>query len=106
MYDAPINYTDIYDITEISNRLLPIFRKNGVKRAVLFGSYAKGNARARSDVDIAVDSGLRGLELMGLVDYAREALQKEVDLIDVHYIKTNSTIEQEIKQTGVQIYGE
>ncbi|GHV55129.1 hypothetical protein FACS1894216_16680 [Synergistales bacterium] len=106
MRDMPMNETDVYDISEIRNRLDPVFRENGVKKAVLFGSYAKGGARPRSDVDIMVDSGLRGLEFMRLIDYVREVLQKDIDLVDVHYIKEGSPVEQEIKQTGVQIYGE
>jgi predicted nucleotidyltransferase len=106
MIDTAINHKDIYDIAEIRYRLNPVFKEKGVKKAVLFGSYAKGEARPQSDVDIMVDSGLRGLEFMGLVDYVREVLQKDVDLIDVHYIAKDSSVEQEIEQTGVQIYGD
>jgi predicted nucleotidyltransferase len=105
LQDVDMNIIDVYDITEIRHRLNPVFKGNGVKKAVLFGSYAKGEARPRSDVDIMVDSGLRGLEFMELADYVREALQKNIDLIDVHYIEKDSSVDQEIKQTGVQIYG-
>ena len=52
----------VYSIHEIENILHPVFAGYGVRRAVLFGSYAKGQATPRSDVDILVDSGLRGLE--------------------------------------------
>jgi hypothetical protein len=34
----------IYEINEIKQRLEPVFRKNDVKSAILFGSYAKGRA--------------------------------------------------------------
>ena len=40
--------------------LRPIFDEYHVRRAVLFGSYAKGCATEKSDVDILVDSGLIG----------------------------------------------
>jgi len=33
-----------YTVDEIRNRLTPIFEEAGVLRAVLFGSYAKGEA--------------------------------------------------------------
>jgi predicted nucleotidyltransferase len=90
--------SEIFDLAEIQNRLSPVFQANNVKSAILFGSYAKGEATPQSDVDILVDSGLRGLEFMGLVEYVYEALEKNVDLIDVHYVEKGSKIEREIQQ--------
>ena len=101
-----MNYTDVYAIAEIKEKLAPVFRKNGVKSALLFGSYASGSANPQSDIDILIDSGLRGLSFVGLIGHVRDALQKEVDLIDVHYIKKGSLVEREIRGTGVQIYEE
>jgi predicted nucleotidyltransferase len=95
----------IYDIAEIKRRLEPVFRANGVKSAVLFGSYAKGEAALSSDIDIMVDSGLRGLDFVGLIEYVREALEKKVDLIDIHYVDRGSPIEKEVNNTGIAIYG-
>jgi len=100
-----MNTRDIYEIAEIKRRLMPVFRQNGVRRAVLFGSYARGEARPDSDVDILVDSGLRGLAFVGLMGHVRDALQKEVDIFDVFYVKPGSRVDNEIKNTGVQIYG-
>ena len=95
----------VYDIAEIQRRLEPVFRANGVKSAVLFGSYAKGEAAVNSDIDIMVDSGLRGLDFVGLIEYVREALEKNVDLIDIYYVDQNSPIEKEVSNTGISIYG-
>jgi predicted nucleotidyltransferase len=95
----------IYDIAEIKRRLEPVFRVKGVKSAVLFGSYAKGEASENSDIDLLVDSGLRGLDFVELIEYVREALQKEVDVIDRYYIDKNSRIEQVANDDGVIIYG-
>jgi predicted nucleotidyltransferase len=106
MYEIPINSTDVYNISDIRKRLLPVFMVNGVKSAILFGSYARGEARPCSDVDVLVDSELRGLDFVGLIGNVRNALQKEVDLIDVYSVEKNSRIDQEIQKTGVKIYGE
>ena len=100
-----MNTRDIYDIAEIQRCLAPVFRENGVRRAVLFGSYAKGKACPKSDVDILVDSGLRGLAFVGLMGHVRDALQKEVDLLDTFYVQPGSRVDKEIRETGVQIYG-
>lgn len=96
----------IYSVGEIENILHPVFARHGVRKAVLFGSYAKGLATPRSDVDILVDSGLRGLAFFGLLESVVSTLNTPVDLIDVTQIENGSQIEREINQTGVQIYGE
>jgi predicted nucleotidyltransferase len=95
----------IYKIEEIKSRLTPVFKENGVKSAVLFGSYARGEARAKSDVDLLVDSGLRGLDFFGLVEYVRMALDKRVDVVDVRCVEKGSRIDDEIREKGVRIYG-
>ncbi|MCL2194375.1 MAG: nucleotidyltransferase domain-containing protein [Oscillospiraceae bacterium] len=100
-----MNKHEVYTVEEIQRRLVPVFTEHDVRRAVLFGSYAAGNARPNSDVDILVDSGLRGLALVGLMGHARDALQKEVDLIDVANVQPDSRVAREIEKTGVLIYG-
>lgn len=95
----------IYKIDDIQTRLAPVFNANGVKSAVLYGSYAKGKANPDSDIDLLVDSGLRGLDFVGLIEKIRETLNKEVDVIDVRYVKTGSKVDNEILEYGVKIYG-
>lgn len=48
----------VYSRTELCNQLIPVFKKYQVQKAVLFGSYRKGNATERSDVDLLVESGV------------------------------------------------
>ena len=93
------------DIDRISAMLSPIFEKHNVKRAVLFGSYAKGKASDTSDIDILVDSGLRGLAFYGLLDDVVNVMHIPVDLIDTRQVKPDSGIKQEIERTGIEIYG-
>jgi predicted nucleotidyltransferase len=94
----------MYTIQQMQDRLSPVFRKNGVRKATLFGSYSKGTAHSGSDVDLMVDSGLRGLKFYGLLEDVCQCLQCEVDLIDASQIVPNSLIDQEIRRTGVVIY--
>ena len=95
----------VYTVSELQNILTPIFQHNGVRHAILFGSYAKGFATPRSDVDLLVDSGLRGLAFFGLLEDVSTALDTPVDLLDVSQITTNSQIANEIRESGVRIYG-
>jgi len=90
----------------IRDRLTPVFNAHHVKQAVLFGSYAKGSASETSDIDIFVDSGLRGLRFYGLLEDVVNAFDCPVDLIDSSQVKKGSKVMQEIERTGVKIYGE
>ena len=86
----------IYTVPELQSVLSPIFRANGVRKATLFGSYAKGVATARSDVDLLVDSGL--------LEQVTEALDPPIDLIDVSQEEPGSEIAREIQKSGVALF--
>jgi len=45
----------LYTIEEIQNKLYPVFENEGVISAILFGSYAKGDATEESDIDIELN---------------------------------------------------
>ena len=94
----------IYTIDDIKAALQPVFVKHSVKKAILFGSYVKGVANPNSDVDLLLDSGLRGLKFVGLIEDVRLALDKEVDVFDETHIIPNSKISSEISKDGVVIY--
>ena len=96
--------SEIYTLTEIKNKLAPVFDRYHVRRAVIFGSYGKSAATEKSDVDILVDSGLRGLNFIGLAESVRAALDKEIDIFDITHIIPDSQIEREIERTGVLVY--
>lgn len=95
----------IYSISTIQSLLKPVFDSYHIKNAVLFGSYAKGAASQNSDVDILVDSGLKGLAFFGLLEDVVTALDKNVDLLDRSQIVPDSQVEREIAKSGVLIYG-
>lgn len=91
-------------IPQVRDRLSPVFRRYGVSRAVLFGSVVKGTAREASDLDLLVDSSLRGLRFVGLVEAIRQAVEMPVDCFDVSHIEPDSRLDREIRDTGVMIY--
>ena len=91
-------------ISEISDILAPVFRDYGIKKAVLFGSFAKQTATEKSDLDLMVDSRLRGLKFVGFIEAVREVVRMPVDIIDVSHIEKGSTVEREISSGGVTVY--
>lgn len=94
----------IYSVDEIKNVLYPVFVRHNVKKAVLFGSYVKGMADKNSDVDLLLDSRLRGLKFVGLIEDVRSALDKEVDVFDETHIIPGSKISSEIQKDGIVIF--
>ena len=95
----------VYTIDELKTILSPVFRGYDVKRAVLFGSYSKGTATPKSDVDILVDSGLKGLSFVGLIGDIKQTLHgKNVDVIDITHVNSGSPTDLEIRSTGIEIY--
>ena len=46
-----------YTIAELKNIIQPLAARYGVERVLLFGSYARGEAKSGSDIDLRVDSG-------------------------------------------------
>lgn len=63
--------------------IVPILKKNGVIRAGLFGSFARGDAKRNSDIDILIKfKGKKSLlDLAGLEISLEKRLRKRVDLL-------------------------
>jgi len=69
------------------NKIIKILRRYDVKKAGIFGSYARGEAGKRSDIDILIQppKGM-GLEFVGMKIELEEKLGKKVDLVTYKYI--------------------
>jgi len=75
--------------TELSERFL-------VKELAVFGSYARGDSRADSDVDILVNvDPAIGLGFVSLADRLEELLGLPVDLISTRAVKPRMKTEIE-----------
>ena len=93
-----------YNTNNIAEILRPVFLNYNVNKAVLFGSASRSEATGNSDIDIAVDSGLKGLAFFGLLEDVCNLVDCRVDLIDTQDIIPDSIMDKEIKNTGVTIY--
>lgn len=71
------------DLDAIKEKITPILKRNDVEFAGIFGSYARGEARKDSDVDILVRFAGRPKfrVYLELDEGLRQALGRDVDLI-------------------------
>ena len=95
----------ILTMTKIKEICQKIFPAHSVEYAYLFGSYAKGTATEKSDVDLLVSAEITGMQFYDLVETLRESLYKNVDLLNFEQLKGNPELVNEILRDGVKIYG-
>ena len=88
------------------NKILPeiikILKKNNVKKAGIFGSYARGDEKKDSDIDIIIEPpkgigfGFAGIELE-----LEKNLRKKVDLVTYKYL--SPYLEESILKSEIRI---
>ncbi len=90
------------NIKQISKVSIPVLKKNGVVTAGIFGSYVRGQAGKRSDIDFLVKfKGRKSLlDLVGLKYDLEEKLNKKVDIItynSIHPLLRENILKEEVK---------
>lgn len=67
----------------IKTKAIPIFKRQGITKVAIFGSYAHGTNTKSSDVDflVKVPKGMTLFGLGGLKVDLEEALKKQVDIV-------------------------
>lgn len=71
-------------IDEVKEKITPILKEYGVKKASVFGSVSRGDDRPDSDVDLLVELGpgpMGMIKFIGLKHRLENSLGKDVDLV-------------------------
>ena len=94
----------IYTMDEIRKIVSPIAQRYGVAALYLFGSYARGEATAESDIDFLMDGGeIRSLyQLSAFRLDLEDALGKQVDLLTLGH--NDQVFIHKIRKDEVKIY--
>ena len=73
----------------IKKKIVKILKEKGIKRAGIFGSYARGEYNKKSDIDILIEtpSNFSLLDFVGLKLELEKMLKRKVDLVDYRVIK-------------------
>lgn len=96
----------IYTIEELKDILQEIFKNFSVKKAILFGSYAKNTQTDKSDIDLVIDSEgkLLNIYFYGLLEDLVNKLHKNIDLFEISEIQKGSRIYNDIQKEGIVVY--
>jgi predicted nucleotidyltransferase len=89
-------------INLIKSKILDVLKKNNIKTAGIFGSYARGEQRKDSDVDLLIEPAKgMGFGFFGMNDELEERLGKKVHLVTYKYI--NPHIKENILNEEIKI---
>ncbi|MDE6288208.1 MAG: nucleotidyltransferase domain-containing protein [Muribaculaceae bacterium] len=95
-----------YRFIELLTEASPYIRKEfGVRSMSMFGSVARGEERADSDVDIFVDMPPKALNIIGLKQYLQGLLGTAVDVVRNH-AHLDPFLVSEISRDGITIFSE
>lgn len=69
-------------VSEIKSYIVPLAKEYGAEKVSLFGSYARGEERPDSDIDILLDKGnIKGMKVLEFQDELARQLNKKVDVV-------------------------
>lgn len=76
-------HPSVLTLKQIKDRILPILANHNIREVYLFGSYARGEAKNTSDIDIYCESGdIKTFIDQGFLEEELEkALGKKVDIL-------------------------
>ena len=90
------------ELAELKKKIVPVLKRNGVVRAGIFGSYARGEAKKNSDIDILIKIRAKKfslLDLVGLELELKEKLKRNVDLVEystIHPLLNDGILKEEV----------
>lgn len=101
----PYDFTHgILPMEYIEEAIKKVCQDKAIDYVYLFGSYAKGEASEKSDVDLLVSGQITGLEFFSLGGELERALHKRVDVLRLADLWSNHELLTEIMATGIRIF--
>ena len=92
-------------INDVNYIVKPLADKYKISEVYLFGSYARGDATDESDLDFLVygGDGFRLTMVFAFAEELRKALNKEVDVFEIHEVNQNSDFYKNIMKDRVLV---
>lgn len=95
----------VYTREELTALVCPVLEKYGAEQAILFGSYARREADADSDIDLLVVGGVRfdPTDVFSIADELHRLTGKQMDVYDLCEIEPETELYRAIFDEGVAI---
>jgi len=83
--------------------ILPVLKRYFIKRAAIFGSFAKGDVNVNSDVDLLIEpgKGFTIFKMLKLEEEISDLIKRKVDLVEYSALK--SSIREEVLLSAITI---
>mgnify|MGYP001602016641 CR=1 FL=1 len=79
-------------INKIKTPIVEVLKNHKIRKAGIFGSYARGEEKENSDIDVLIDVGGRKFSLLDLISLEMELekrLGKKIYLLTYAWINSN-----------------
>ena len=95
----------IMSLNDIQRIVKPLAEKYRISEVYIFGSYARNEATARSDIDFLVFGG-KDFKLTSVFAFAEElrrAINKDIDVFEINEVNADSSFYQTIMKEKVKV---
>jgi len=75
----------VYSLSQLRDMILPLLERHNMRRASVFGSYARGEATPDSDIDVLLEGNesFRHFNVFAVAEDLHELSGKPVDVYEV-----------------------
>ena len=94
-----------YTVDEIKEIVAALAAKYGAARIYLFGSYARGEATAESDIDVVVVGGknFKARDIFSFGEDLRQMTNKDVDAFEIREVNKGTPFYESVMNEGIRI---
>ena len=96
---------NVLSLDDIQKIVKPLAEKYHISEVYIFGSYARNEATANSDIDFLVFGG-EGFRLTYVFAFAEELrmmIQKEIDVFEINEVNENSQFYKNVMKERVKV---
>lgn len=95
----------IYNQSELKNMVSPLLKKYRASYALLFGSYARGEATEKSDIDLIIvgDGEFKPFDVFAIAEELHEHSGKPVDVYEMGEIRQNTPFYHRVMAESVKL---
>lgn len=92
-------------LDEIKSVVKELLKRYNAEYALLFGSYARGEATPESDIDIVIIGGKNFVprNIFALAEDLREMTGRDADVFEIREVNTGTPFYESVMKEGIRI---